>query len=336
MKVHSGLSIHRRGIVSGLAAIATLPLSALAQTGERMRRIGVLLPLAESDPEQIARREGLRDGLARLGWADGRNVQIEYRYAGGQERFAPLAKEMVALRPDVIFVQSTGFVAVVARETRTIPVVFANVSDPVGFGFVKNLSRPGGNLTGLLLFEGAVAGKWLAMLKEVSPGLKHASLMLDPKVTPFDYFFRAAEAAAPSLGIALAAARVESPAEIERAIETIARAPDSGLFIAPGSTVLRNRRLIIELAARHRLPAVYPERIYAVDGGLLSYGIADNVEPLRQAASYVDRILRGEKPADLPVQGPTKYSTVLNLRTAKALGLTVPSGLLVAADEVIE
>ena len=329
--------MQRREFVSGLViAAAAAPLAARAQPGERMRRVGILFSQAESDPEQLARREGLREGLARLGWSDGRNVQIDYRYAGGQDRFVPLAKEMVALQPDLIFVQSTGFVAAVAQATRTIPVVFTNVSDPIGSGFVTGLSRPGGNLTGLMLFEAGIAGKWLGMLKEISPRLRRAALMADPRTTPFDYFFRQAEAAAASLATELTASRVGSPAEIEKAIESMARGADSSVFIAPGSTMLRNRRLIIELAARHRVPIVYPERIYAADGGLMSYGIADHVEPFRQAASYLDRILRGERPADLPVQGPTKYSTVLNLRTAKALGLSVPPGLLVAADEMIE
>jgi putative ABC transport system substrate-binding protein len=323
----------RRDFLGVLGAAAAWPRQACAQ---KMQRVGVLLPLAENDPEQAARRKGLLEGLDRLGRSDGRNVQIEYRYAGGPDKFGPLAKEMVTLQPDVIFVQSTGFVAAVARETRTIPIVFANVSDPVGSGFVASLPRPGGNLTGLLLFEGEIAGKWLAMLKEISPRLKRATLMIDPQTTPFDYFFRPAETAAPSLAIELAASRVGNPADIERAIEAVARDPDSGLIIAPGSTMLRNRNLVIALAARYRLPAVYPEQVYARDGGLLSYGTADLIEPFRQAASYIDRILRGEKPADLPVQGPTKYATVLNLKTAKALGMTIPPGLLIAADEVIE
>jgi putative ABC transport system substrate-binding protein len=326
----------RRMFLTLLGAATAWPLRAQAQQPDRLRRIGALFPLADSDPEQMARRAGLRQELERLGRSDGRTVHIDYRYAGGQDKFEPLAKEMVGLQPDLIFVQSTGFVAAVARETRTIPIVFANVSDPVGSGFVASLPRPGGNLTGLLLFEGGIAGKWLAMLKEVSPRLKRATLIIDPQTTPFDYFFRPAEAAAPSLAIELGASRVGSPADIERAIEAIALNPDSGLIIAPGSTMLRNRNLVITLAARHRLPAVYPEQVYARDGGLLSYGTADLIEPFRQAATYIDRILRGAKPADLPVQGPTKYATVLNLKTAKALGLTVPSGLLVAADEVIE
>jgi putative ABC transport system substrate-binding protein len=236
----------------------------------------------------------------------------------------------------VIFVQSTGFATAVRRETQTIPVVFTNVSDPIGDGFVTSLARPGGNFTGLTLFEAGVAGKWLSMLKEIAPNLKRATLIINPRATSFDHFFRPTAAVGASLGVEITPSRVENPAEIERAIESFARAPDGGFVIAPGSTMLRNRNLIIALAARHRLPAVYPERIYALDGGLMSYGIADLIEPFRQAATYINRILRGEKPADLPVQGPTKYSTVLNLKTAKALGIAVPSGLLVAADEVIE
>jgi ABC-type uncharacterized transport system substrate-binding protein len=321
--------------LAGGAAVAW-PLGARAQAPGAMRRIGVLLPLAENDPEQLARREGLRQQLEHLGWAEGRNVRVEYRYAGGADNFAPLAKEMVGLQPDVIFVQSTGFVAAVKRETSTIPVVFANVSDPVGSGFAASLPKPGGNLTGMLLFEAGIAGKWLAMLKEVSPRLKRVAFMIDPKTTPFDYFFPPSEAVAKSLAIDLIPSRVENVAEIERALETVAREPDGGFVVTPGSTMLRNRNLVISLAARHGLLAVYPERVYATDGGLMSYGTADLIEPFRQAASYIDRILRGEKPADLPVQAPTKYSTVVNLKTAKALGLSVPPSMMLAADEVIE
>jgi putative ABC transport system substrate-binding protein len=324
----------RRDFLGVLGAAAAWPLQARAQ---KLPRIGVLLPLAESDPEQTARREGLRQALEQLGWTDGRNVRIDYRLAAGDaDRFTPLAKEMVALQPDVIFVQSTGFATAVRRETRAIPVVFSNVSDPIGDGFVASLARPGGNFTGLTLFEAGIAGKWLSMLKEMAPGLKRATLVINPRATSFDHFYRPTEAVAKSLGIEIEPSRVESAAEIERAIVSFAGAPNGGFVVAPGSTMLRNRDLIIALAARHRLPAVYPERVYALDGGLISYGIADLIEPFRQAASYIDRILRGEKPADLPVQGPTKYATVLNLKTAKALGMTVPPGLLVAADEVIE
>jgi len=325
--------VRRREFIFGAAIAAAWPLQVRAQ---KIPRVGVLLPLAESDPEQQARREGLRQALEQRGWSDGRNLRIDYRYAGGADKFASLAKEIIASQPDVIFVQSTGFVGVVARETRTIPVVFANVSDPVGAGFVESLRRPGGNMTGLMSFEDSIAGKWLSMLKEASPSLKRAALLLDPNTTPHDYFFRPMEAVASSLGVSLVSSPIENPAGITQAIEALAREPGSGFVVAPGSTVLRNRKLIITLAAQHGLPAVYPERIYALDGGLMSYGVADLIEPFRQAATYIDRILRGEKPADLPVQGPTKYSTVLNLKAAKALGVAVPSGLLVAADEIIE
>ena len=328
----------RRTFIAVLGgAVAVLPLTARAQPPDRMRRIGVLFPLATDDPEQMARRVALQLGLERIGWTNGRNAHIDYRHAaGGAGQFEPLAKELVALKPDVIFAQSPGVVAAVQRETRTIPIVFANVSDPIGAGFVKSLARPGGNITGLVLFEASVIGKWLSMLKEMTPGLKRAAIMANPKTAPYDYFLRSAEAAAPKLAIEIVPSRVESPAEIERAVESVARVPGGGLVVAPDQTMLRNRNLIIALAARHRLPAVYPERVYAADGGLASYGIADIVEPFRQAAVYIDRILRGEKPANLPVQAPTKYSLVVNRKTAKALGLTVPSGLLVAADEVIE
>jgi putative ABC transport system substrate-binding protein len=328
--------MRRREFIAGLGGVAASPLLVRAQTTGRMPRVGVLLPLAENDPVEIARREGLRQSLERLGWVDGRNVRIDYRFAGTPDGFTPLAKELVASQPDVIFVNSSGFVTAVHRETRTIPIVFVNVSDPIGAGFVTSLARPGGNLTGLLLFEAGVTGKWLSMLKEMAPRVTRVAVMANPKTTLYDYFLRSAEAAAPSLGIEVVPSRVESAADIERAIESIARASDGGLAVVPDSTMARNRNLIADLAARHRLPAVYPERFYATAGGLMSYGVADLVEPFRQAASYIDRILKGEKPADLPVQAPTKYSTVLNLKTAKALGLTVPPGLLVAADELIE
>jgi putative ABC transport system substrate-binding protein len=315
-------------------AAAAYPHVAHAQ--QRVRRISALFPLSTEDPEQMARRIALRLSLENIGWTNGRAARIDYRHANSPEEFGPLAKELVALKPDIIFAQTPGVVAAVQRETRTIPIVFANVSDPIGAGFVASLARPGGNITGLQLFEASVAGKWLSMLKEMNPRLKRAALMANPKTTSYEYFLRSVEAAASRLSIEVAASRVESPAEIEQAIESIARAPDSGLVIAPDGTMLRNRVLIIGLAARHKLPVVYPERIYASDGGLMSYGIADLVEPFRQAATYIDRILHGAKPADLPVQAPTKYSLAINRKTAKALGLTVPPGLLVAADEVIE
>ena len=326
----------RREFIALLGGAAACPLAAHAQQRERMRRISALFPLGTDDPEQMARRVALRLALENIGWTNGRAARIDYRHANSVDDFAPLAKELVALRPDVLFGQSPGVVAALQRETRTIPIVFANVSDPIGAGFVASLARPGGNFTGLVLFEASVVGKWLSMLKEMTPRLTRVALMANPKTTLYDYFLRSAEAAAPRLSIEMVPSRVENPAEIERAIESIARAPGGGLLIAPDGTMLRNRGLIIDLAARNKLPAVYPERIYTSDGGLMSYGIADLAEPFRQAATYIDRILHGAKPADLPVQAPTKYSLVVNRKTAKALGLTVPSGLLVAADEVIE
>lgn len=327
----------RRAFISMLAGSAVAASRrAQAQQFNRMRRVGVLLPLTESDPEQSARREGFLQALGRLGWQNGGNLQIDIRHAGGPDKFASLAKEMVALQPEVIFAQSTGFVTAVQRETRSIPVVFANVSDPIGAGFAATLARPGGNLTGMLLFEGVIATKWVSMLKEISPELKRVAFMIDPNTTPFDYFFQPGATAAASLGIEIVPARVRDRADIQGALEAIAKEPATGFVVAPGSTMLRNRDLVISLGIRHALPAVYPERVYAIDGGLVSYGTADLIEPFRQAASYIDRILRGEKPADLPVQAPTRYSTVVNLKTAKALGLEISPTLLALADELIE
>jgi putative ABC transport system substrate-binding protein len=326
--------MRRRAFLAALGGAAALPLAAHAQ--ERVRRIGVLMSGSETDPEQQARWHGLRETLEQLGWVERRNIHIDLRFAGRPERFKPLAQEMVATHPDVIFVQSTGFVAEVARQTRTIPVIFANVSDPIGAGFVATLPRPGGNLTGLVLLEASVAGKWLAMLKEIAPAIKRVALVGNPKTSPYDYFLRAVEAAAPALGIKVLASRVETAADIENSFESLAREPDGGLIVAPDATMTRNRGHLVTNAARHRLPTVYPEKFYVMEGGLMSYGIANLIDQFRQAATYVDRILRGETASDLPVQGPTKYSTLVNLKTAKALGLTVPAGLLVAADEVIE
>jgi putative ABC transport system substrate-binding protein len=308
----------------------------VAWAQQTMRRVGALFPLAQSDPEQAARRDALQQGLEQLGWTSGRNVHFDFRFNGSPDRFVPLAKELVAAKPDVIFAQTAGAVAALQRETSSIPVVFANVSDPIGAGFVASLAKPGGNITGMQLFEASLAEKWLLMLKEMSPRLRRIALMANPKTAAYDYFLRIVEPAASSLAIEVLATRIESAADIERALGALAATDGGGLVLAPDSTNLRNRDLIIALAASHRIPAVYPERNYVAAGGLMSYGIADLVEPFRQGAAYVDRILRGEKPADLPVQVPTRYSTVLNLRTAKAQGLSVPQGLLLAADEVFE
>jgi len=329
--------LERREFIILLGGAATAwPFAARAQQPGGMRRIGVLTGQAEDDLELQARLDGFRQGLERLGWLDGRNVRIDYRFAGGRaDQFQPLARELVSLRPDVILAQSPPVVAAVQRENRTIPTVFVDVSDPIGPGFVASLARPGGNLTGMLAFEASITGKWLAMLKEIAPSLARVALVSNPKTTSFDYFQRAAEAAAPSLGIELVANQVETASNIERAVEAFARVPKGALLLPPDSTTILHRDLVIALAARHRLPAVYSFRFFVVAGGLMSYSI-DFVERYRQAASYVDRILRGANPADLPVQAPTKFETVVNVKTARALGLEVPPGLLVAADEVIE
>jgi putative ABC transport system substrate-binding protein len=328
--------MQRREFIAYLAGTtATWPIAARAQQTERMRRITVLAGMAEDDPDTRARLAGFRQGLESLGWSEGRNVRIAYRFAAGRmNQLQALAKEVLALQPDVILSQGTAVTAALQRESRTIPIVFVTISDPIGSGFIASLARPGGNLTGLLMYEGSITGKWLSMLKEVAPRLARAALLAS-RSTAYDYFVRAAAAAAPSLGIELVPSPVENAAEIEHAIETFAREPNGGLLLPPDSLTITHRELVIALAARHRLPAVYPLRVFVEAGGLMSFE-TDSVEMFRNAASYVDRILKGAKPADLPTQAPTRYATTLNLKTAKALGLTVPDRLLVAADEVIE
>ena len=316
-------------------ATAICPLAARAQQPQRVRRVGVLVGLPENDPEMKERIAGLRQGLAKLGWTEGSNLQIDYRFAPAGARAHLLARELVALQPDVILTQSTPATAAMQPETSTIPIVFAGVADPIGSGFVASLSRPGGNLTGLLQYEEGITGKWLAMLKEIAPNLTRAALVANPRTAAFDYFVQSAKAVAPSLAIDLVPTPFDSAADIERAIETFAREPRGGLVLPPDTSTVVHRDLIITLAARHRLPAVYALRVFVAAGGLMCYGI-DFADLYRQSASYVDRILRGAKPADLPVQAPTKFETVVNRKTAKALGLIVPPGLLLAADEVIE
>jgi putative tryptophan/tyrosine transport system substrate-binding protein len=328
--------VKRREFITLLGGAACVwPLAARAQQPDRMRRISVLVPYDEGDPENKARLTSFRQGIEKRGWSEGRNVRIDYRYAPAGAQAQALAKELVALRPDVIFAVGTAMAAALQRESRTLPIVFLGASDPIGSGFVASLARPGGNLTGLLLYEEGITGKWLAMLKEIAPRLARAVLMANPKTTPYDYFVHGGQAVAPSLAIELVPSPVENAADIERAIESFARVPNGGLVLPPDPTTFVRRDLIVALAARHRLPAVYPYRLFVTAGGLMAYG-TDVVDMSRQAASYVDRILRGDNPAELPVQVPTKYETVINLKTAKALGLTVPPGLLVAADEVIE
>jgi putative ABC transport system substrate-binding protein len=326
----------RREFIAGLGSAAAWPLGALAQQGDRMRRIGVLWGSAEDDPLNKPRIAALGQGLERLGWPEGRNVRVDHRFTTARlPLFQPLAKELIALQPDAILATTTQAAAALQREGSAIPIVFILVSDPIGSGFIASLARPGGNLTGILNIEASITTKWLAMLKEIAPPLARALFMANPKITPYDYFLRAAEAAAPSLAIELVPSRVETEAAIERAIESFARLPNGGLVLPPDLTTPVRRDLIIALAARHRLPAVYSYRGFVEAGGLMSYGI-DPIDIYRRAATYIDRILRGAKPADLPVEVPVKYETVLNLKTAKALGLTVPDLMLVRADEVIE
>ena len=271
----------------------------------------------------------------RLGWSQDRNVRIDVRFAANAEQFQPLAKELVELRPDVIFAQTTPVIAALQRESRAIPIVFTNVSDSIGSGFVASLARPGGNITGFLLYEDSIAAKWLAMLKEVSPRLARSAFIANPADMPYDYFLRSTEAAARTLSIELVPYRVASADEIEKAIASFALSPKGGLIFPADAMSRANRNRIIALVARYGLPAVYPHRVFVTAGGLMSY-YTDLLDAFRKAAIYVDRILRGEQPADLPVQAPTKYETLFNLRTARALGLAIPEPLLATADEVIE
>ena len=321
-------------LLGGAAALAGHPLAAQAQQ-ERVRRIGVLINITEDDPQLQAGLSEFRQALGRLGWPEGR-FRIDTRFAAANfEQLPLLAKELVDLQPDVILVQTTPAVTALQKQTRTIPTVFIYVSDPMGSGFVASLARPGGNLTGLLLYEEGIVGKWLGMLKEIAPRTERVAFISNPKTATYAYFLKAAEAAARLLAVEIEPSPVETSADIERTIESFARLPNGGLFFPPNVTSSTHRGLIIELAARYRLPAVYAFRTFTAEGGLMSYGV-DEIDLFARAATFVDRILRGEKAGELPVQAPTKYTTVVNLKAAKALGLTVPSGLLVGADEVIE
>ena len=312
-------------------AAVTWPVAARAQQAGVRRRVAMLVGFDDPDIEAF------KQELGKLGWSEGRNIHIDYRYAPAGAKVQALAEELVALRPEVIFAQSRPVTAALQKATQTIPIVFTFVIDPIGAGFVASVPRPGGNITGFMGFEPSVIGKWLEMLKEIAPQTKRAGLLGNPKTAAYyDYLRHAAEAAAPSLGIEVVPTHIENDAaDIERTIVAIASMPNSSLAVLPDSTTVVNRDLIIKFATRHRLPAIYNRREFVAAGGLMSYGFIYR-EQYRRAASYVDQILHGAKPSDLPVQTPTKYETVLNFKTAKDLGLTVPVGLLVAADEVIE
>jgi len=301
-----------------------------------MRRIGVLTTFAEDDPEGVARNAAFLQALAQLGWTDGRNVRMEYRRgASDPDRIRKYAAELAALAPDVILATGNATLAPLLQATRTVPIVFAAVADPVGAGFVDSLARPGGNATGFILFEYGISGKWLELLKEIAPGLKRAAVLRDPAIAAGTGQFGAIQSVAPSFGVELSPFNVRDAAEIERAVTVFARSPNGGLIVPGSGLAAAHRDLIITLAARHKLPAVYYARYFVTDGGLISYG-PDTVDLHRRAAGYVDRILKGEKPADLPVQAPTGYMLSISLQTARALGLDVPSTLLARADEVIE
>jgi putative tryptophan/tyrosine transport system substrate-binding protein len=314
-------------------AVAAWPLAARAQQPERMRRIGALMYLAADDPDSPALVAAFARGLQELGWIEGRNIQIDYRWGGGDlDRVRRYAAELVALAPDVILVTSGSALAALQNATRTVPIVFASVSDPVGAGYVASLARPGGNTTGFTLFEYSISGKWLELLKQIAPGMTRAAVIRDPSITSGTGQFAAIQAVAPPLGVELTPIDARDAGGIEQTIAGFAR---GGLIVTASPSAFRRRELIIAAVARHRLPAVYPIRLYVANGGLISYG-PDEIEQHRRAASYIDRILKGERPADLAVQHPTKYDLVINLKTAKALGLDVPQTLLARADEVIE
>jgi len=328
--------LKRREFITLLGgAAAAWPLAARAQP-ERVKRIGVLVNLAADDPEARARIAAFRQGLQELGWTDGRNVQIDVRWAAANaDRFRTYAAELVALAPDVILTATTPGVAAVQQATRTVPIVFVTLVDPVGAGVVSNLARPGGNTTGFLVYEYGASVKWLELLKQIAPGVTRVAVVRDPSLVSGTGQFAAIQAVAPSFGVELSPVDARDAGEIERAIATFARSPNGGLIVTASPAQAAQRKLIIEQAARLRLPAVYAFRYNVVDGGLISYG-PDSIDPYRRAATYVDRILKGEKPADLPVQAPVKYELVINLKTAKALGLQIPDRLLALADEVIE
>lgn len=329
--------MRRRDLITLLGGMSVAwSLTARAQRNQGLRRLAMLVHGTQSDPDIVERTAAFHQGLESFGWIEGRNIQIESRFTDNDyDRIPQLAREVVALKPEIIFANTTPVVKALQKETRTVPIVFVQVSDPTGAGVVPSLARPGGNTTGFLFYENSIVGKWLGMLKEISPQLSRAAIIGNPKGFPYGYFLRTAKSIAPSLGIEIVPTPIADTADIERLISAFAQSPSGGLFVPPDNTVEANHDLVIALAARNRLPAVYAYRFFVKAGGLMSYGI-DVPRQYRDVASYIDRILRGANPADLPVEAPTRYETLLNIRTAKALGLNVPATLLVRADEVIE
>jgi putative tryptophan/tyrosine transport system substrate-binding protein len=331
------IHIRRREFIITLGgATVAWPLAARAQRPSNMRRIGVLMSFAVNDPEGLSRAAAFEDGLRKLGWIRGQNLRIEYRWAGNPEVLRTDAAELIGMAPDLILANSTPVMAVLREQRHAVPIVFTQVADPVGEGLVPNLAHPGGHLTGFTSFEFSIGTKWLETLKQVAPRVTRVALVFNPQTAPFaDLFWRPIEAAAPSFAVLPIPLGPRTCAELDRIVDVFAREPNGGLMVLPDVSTVNYRKGIIGLAARHHLPAVFPERIFATSGGLLSYG-SDVSDIFRRAAGYVDRILKGEKPADLPVQAPTKYELVINLKTAMALGLAVPPILLATADEVIE
>ena len=329
--------MNRREFIAVVGGAAVWPLSSYAQQPNRMRRIGVLAPGAADEPVQRAFVAAFLQGLRELGWVDGSNVQIEYRWSGvNGVNVRKAAAELVALAPDVILTYGSLAAGLLLQATRTVPIVFAIVPDPVGSGFVNSLSRPGGNATGFMMFEYSLCAKWLELLKEIAPPVTRAAVLRDPATTAGIGQFAVIQSVAPSVGVEVSPVNLsEDAAAIKTAVADFARSANGGLILAAGSLSRFHHDLIITLAAQFKLPAVYSQRLRAAEGGLASYG-PNFLDQFRRAAGYVDRILKGEKPANLPVQAPTKYELVINLKTAKALGLTVPPSLLARADEVIE
>jgi putative ABC transport system substrate-binding protein len=329
--------VRRREFITLLGgAAAAWPLAARAQQSERMRRIGVLMNGSADDPDAQANVVTFLKAMQQLGWIDGSNVRIEFRWGtGNADNIRKYAVELAALTPDVVLATGTAGMRPLLQATRTVPIVFVQVADPVGAGFVDSLSQPGGNATGFMQFEYSLSGKWLELLKEIAPSVTRAAVIRDPDITAGIGQFAVIQSVAPSIGVDVRPVNVRDASEIERAVTTFARGSNGGLIVTASALSSLHRELIIALAARHKLPAVYYRRGYVTDGGLISYGY-DADDQYRRAAGYVDRILKGEKPADLPVQAPTKYELVINQRAAKAIGLDVPTTLLARADEVIE
>jgi len=328
--------MRRREFLSLTGGAACWPLVARAQQPDGIRRIGVLMGISDSDPEAKPRVQALQTGLRELGWTEGRNIHLDYRWtAGDPDQAQQFAKEIVALKPTVIVVHSTPAVKALRQLTSTTPTVFVLIADPIGSGFVTSLAHPGGNLTGFMNVDAPMAGKWLGLIKEIAPNVNQIALVYNPRTSPYQSYLKSFDDAAQAFAVRANPTPVLDAAEVERSLTALGQQPDSGLFVVPDVFVQVHRELIIKLAEKYRLPAIYPYRFFPESGGLMSYGI-DTVIIFRQAASYVDRILKGTPPSDLPVQAPTNFQLVVNLKAAKAIGLSIPESFLVRVDQVIE